>query len=115
MLDAVDLQTLDTSARKGMGEHEIGVAVGAVAASPTLHIGADDEADLAGLTPAERRRVKNRLHMRRKRAQAIENEIQRNITCLKPGRRPKTASKESAPSSRGSLPVLAYWGGQEGE
>ena len=41
VLDAVDLQTLDTIARKGMEEHEVGAALGAVAASPTLHVGAD--------------------------------------------------------------------------
>ena len=65
VLDAVDLQTLDTIARKGM-EYEVGAALGSVAASPTLHVGVGDEIDLASLTPAERRRLKNRRHMRRK-------------------------------------------------
>ena len=110
VLDAVDLQTLDPIARKGVEEYEFGAALGSVAASPTLHVGAGDEIDLAGLTPAERRRVKYRLHMRRKRAQATGKEIHGNITRLKPGRKPKAAPKESASPSRGSSPVLACWG-----
>ena len=75
-----------------------------------LQVGADDEIDLAGSTPAERRRAKDRLDMRRKRAQATRNRIQENITRLKPGRKPKEAPKESAPPSRGSSTVLACWG-----
>ena len=110
VLDPVDLQTLDAIARKGIEEHEIGAALGAVAASPTLHGRADDEIDLAGLTPADRRRVKNRLHMRRRRAQATGKGIHESIARLKPGRKPKAAPKESAPPSRGSSPVLACWG-----
>ena len=80
-----------------------------------LQVGADDEIDLAGLTPAERRRAKNRLHMRRKHAQATGNRIQENITRLKPGRKPKEAPKESAPPSRGvtGVGVLGVGNGRE--
>ena len=76
-----------------MEEHETGAALDAAAASPTLQVGADDEtgwADLAGLTPTERRRMKNRLHMRPKRAQATGNGIQENTTRLEPGPHPRS-------------------------
>ena len=76
-----------------MEVHEAGAALDAAATLPTLQVGADDEiswADLAGLTPTERRRMKNRLHLRRKRAQATGNGIQENTTRLEPGPHPRS-------------------------
>jgi hypothetical protein len=102
VLDAVDLQTLDTVIRKGMEEQEIEAGLDVATASPTLQVNADDGLDLASLTPAERRRVKNRVYMRRRRAQAAGRDFDENITRLKPGRKPKTAPKDSALPLRAS-------------
>ena len=108
VLDAVDLQTLDTIVRKGTEEQEIRAVLDTAAASttPQVQVKADDEFDLASLTPTERRRVKNRLYMRRKRAEATGNDFQESITRLKPGRKPKAAPKESAPPSGASSPEV---------
>ena len=76
-----------------MEEHEAGAALDAAATLPTLQVGADDEigwADLADLTLTERRRMKNRPHMQRKRAQATGNGIQENTTRLEPGPHPRS-------------------------
>ena len=102
VLDAVDLQMLDAMVRKGMEiqENEIGSDI--PAASPTLQVIAGGELDLASLSPAERRRVKARLFMRRKRAQEAGKDLNESITRLKPGRKPQAGPKDSAPTSRAS-------------
>ena len=116
VLDAVDLQTLDTIVRKGMEEQESGDSLDVAAASPMPQVKADDGFDLASLTPAERRRVKNRLHMRRKRAQAAGNDFQESTTRLKPGRKPKAAPEKPASPPEASSPELECSGSvMEGE
>ena len=108
VLDAFDLETLDSVMRKGMEEQEVeaGLEPGA---SPTLQVNADDGLDLASLTAAERRRVKKRLYMRRQRAQAAGMNFDESITRLKPGRKPKAVTKGSAPSSRASSQEHMFW------
>jgi hypothetical protein len=98
VLDAVDLQTLDLVVRKGMEEQRGEAGLDAAAASPTPQINADDGLDLASLSPAERRKVKNRLYMRRKRAQAAGKDFDESVTRLKPGRKLQAAPKGSAPT-----------------
>ena len=102
VLDAVDLQMLDAVVRKGIEEQESEAGFNMAAASPRLQVSADDGLDLGSLSPAERRKVKNRLYMRRKRAQATGKDFDESITRLKPGRKPQAAPKDSAPSSRAS-------------
>ena len=102
VLDAVDLQMLDAVVRKGIEEQESEAGFDIAAASPTLQVHTDDGLDLGSLSPAERRKVKNRLYMRRKRAQAAGKDFNESITRLKPGRKPQTTPKDSAPSSKAS-------------
>ena len=116
VLDAVDLQTLDIVVRKAMEEQEIKAGLEVAAASPALQIHTDDGPDLASLTTAERRRVKKRLDMRRKRAEAAGKGSDESITRLKPGRKPRTTPKESTPPLRASSPVFSLRGlATEGE
>ncbi|CDO69851.1 hypothetical protein BN946_scf184884.g10 [Trametes cinnabarina] len=50
---------------------------------------AEEELDLASMSPTSRRRCQKRLYMRRKRAQAAGVAANENATRLKPGRKPK--------------------------
>lgn len=102
VLDAVDLQVLDAVVRKGTEIQEREAGSDIAAASPTLHVNEDSGLDLASLSPAERRRVKNRLFMRRKRAQDAGKDFNESITRLKPGRKTQTGPKDSAPPLRAS-------------
>ena len=102
VLDAVDLQMLDMVLRKGIQEQESEAGVDIIVASPTPQVNPDDGLDLASLSPAERRKVKNRLFMRRKRAQAAGKDFDESITRLKPGRKLQATPKDVAPSSRPS-------------
>jgi hypothetical protein len=110
VLDAVDLQTLDTMIRKGTEDEEIEAGLDVAAASLKFQVDADDGLDLAGLTPAERRKVKKRLYMRRKRAQFAGKEFNESILRLKPGRKPKASPKEFALCSGTSSPDAELWG-----
>ena len=109
VLDALDLQVLDAEVRKGieMQEREGGSDI--AASSPTLQVNEDSGLDLAGLSPAERRRVKNRLFMRRKRAQDAGKDFSESTTRLKPGRKPQAGPKDSAPPSRASSEAHELW------
>ena len=102
VLDAVDLQVLDAVVRKGMELQEREAGSDIAASSPTLQGNEDSGLDLASLSPAERRRVKNRLFMRRKRAQDAGKDFNESITRLKPGRKPLAGPKDSSPPSRAS-------------
>lgn len=95
VLGAVDLETMDAVVRKGIEEQEIETGLDTAAVSLILQVDGDDGLDLASLTPTERRRVKNRLYMRRKRAQATGKALDGSITRLKPGRKPKAVPRES--------------------
>ncbi len=99
VLDAVDLQILDAVVRKGMETQEGEAGSDIAAASPTLQVNAEGGLDLASLSPAERRRVKARLFMRRKRAQDAGRDLNESITRLKPGRKPQAGPKDSASAS----------------
>lgn len=102
VLDAVDLQMLDAVVRKGMEIQEREAGSDIAASSPTLQVNSDGGLDLASLSPAERRRVKARLFMRRKRAQDAGKDLNESIARLKPGRKPQVGPKDSAPTSRAS-------------
>jgi hypothetical protein len=110
VLDAVDLQALDVAMRRGLEEQEADAGFEVAAPSPTSQVNADDELDLASLTPAERRRVKNRLYMRRRRAQAAGKDFNESTMRLKPGRKPKAIHQASAHPSRASSLEPDYWG-----